>query len=77
MNQIPIWFRKLTTEADDVTPDFLRWIAILGVLVYLGLSLVNWATFDPLTFGTGYGAVLLAAGGAVRLNEGPHKQDKP
>ena len=75
--KMPVWLRELLTEADNATPDFLRIIACLGVLVYLGLAVANWRTFDPLAFGTGFGAVLLAAGGAVRLNEGPTKPEKP
>lgn len=71
MSGMPIWLRELLTEADNRTPDFLRIIACLGVLVFLGLAIKNWQTFDPLAFGTGFGAVLMAAGGAVRLNEGP------
>ena len=74
---MPAWLRELLTEADNATPDFLRIIACLGVLVFLGLSIANWQTFNPLEFGTGFGAVLLAAGGAVRLNEGPREQPPP
>lgn len=68
-----VLLKKLSTEADNETPDFLRYIAIFGVLVYLGLSIANWRTFDPQAFGIGFGAVLIAAGGAVRLNEGAPK----
>lgn len=65
--------RDAFTESDGVSYDILRGIACLGVLVYLGLSLANWRTFDPQSFGIGFGAVLIAAGGAVRLNEGAPK----
>lgn len=68
---MPIWLRELLSEADNATPDFLRIIAVVGVMVFLFLALRNWEKFDPMTFGTGYGAVLLAAAGAVRINEGP------
>lgn len=74
---MPIWLRELLTEADNATPDFLRIIACLGVLVFLGLALANWQAFEPIGFGTGFGAVLLAAGGAVRINEGPRVQPPP
>jgi hypothetical protein len=68
---MPVWLRELLTEADNRTPDFLRIIAVGGVLVFLGLALKNWASFDPMAFGTGFAAVLVAAGAAVRINEGP------
>ena len=67
----PVWLRELLTEVDNTTSDFLRIIAIVGAIVFLALAGINYATFDPLAFGTGFGAVLLAAGGAVRFNEGP------
>lgn len=70
------WFAKLVTEADNLTPDFLRIMAIVSVLVFLGLAIINWQRFEPQTFGIGLGAVLLAAGGAVRINEGP-TQERP
>lgn len=65
--------RHMMTEADNATVDFLRVLACLGVLVFLVLAAVNHASFEPITFGTGFGAVLLAAGGAVRINEGAAK----
>ncbi len=68
--KMPTWLKELLTEADNVTPDFLRIIACFGVLVFLGLAVKNHAAFDPQAFGIGFGAVLLAAGGAVRINEG-------
>ena len=71
--QMPVWLRELLTEADNSTPDFLRIIAVGGVLVFLGLAIKNWLTFDPQAFGIGFGAVLMAAGGAVRINEGPRQ----
>lgn len=74
---MPVWLRELLTEADNSTPDFLRIIAVLGVLVFLGLAVVNWSNFEPISFGTGFGAVLLAAGSAVRINEGPRVQSPP
>lgn len=74
---MPIWLKELLTEADNATPDFLRIIAIVGVVVYLGLAIANWQHFDPQAFGIGYGAVLLAAGGAVRFNEGPRVTPPP
>lgn len=75
--RMPVWLRELLTEADNATPDFLRIIACLGVLVFLGLAIWNHAAFDPATFGGGFAAVLLAAGGAVRINEGPRVQPPP
>lgn len=69
--------RQMMTEADDTTYDFLRVLACLGVLVYLVLACVNYATFEPINFGTGFGAVLLAAGGAVRLQDGLDKPEPP
>jgi hypothetical protein len=69
--QFPKWLREMLTEVDNVTPDFLRILAVVGVIVFLVLACVNHAGFSPIEFGTGLGAVLLAAGGAVRLNEGP------
>lgn len=74
---MPVWLRELLTEADNATADFLRVIACGGVLVFLGLAIKNWQTFDPQAFGIGFGAVLLAAGGAVRFNEGPRVPPPP
>lgn len=68
---IPAWLRELLTEANNSTPDLVRITAAAGVVVYLALAIVNWQHFEPQAFGIGYGAVLLAAGGAVRINEGP------
>ena len=74
MMHTPRWFRELLTETDNVTPDFLRVIACIGVLVFLVLAVFDCIVlkqpFNAISFGTGFGAVLLAAGGAVRLNEG-------
>jgi hypothetical protein len=75
--KMPVWLKELLTEADNVTPDFLRILACLGVLVFLSLAVANWRAFDPMAFGTGFGAVLVAAGAAVRLNEGPREQPPP
>ena len=75
--RMPVWLRELLTEADNATPDFLRIIAVISVLVFLGLAIVNWARFSPAEFGVGLGAVLMAAGGAVRINEGPRVQPLP
>lgn len=77
MPATPAWLRELLTEADNATPDFLRIIACGGVLVFLGLAIKNYVTFDPQAFGVGFAAVLLAAGGAVRINEGPRVQPPP
>lgn len=74
---MPVWLKELLTEADNATPDFLRIIAVMGVVVFLALSVANWASFDPATFGVGFGAVLLAAGSAVRINEGPREMPPP
>jgi hypothetical protein len=75
MSPIFTWLREVSTEADNRTPDFLRIIACVGVTVFLVLScwdvFVLKTAFNAISFGTGFGAVLLAAGGAVRLNEGP------
>lgn len=71
IHQVGHFLRGLLTEADNATPDFLRILSVAGVLVYLLLALMNWQDFDPINFGTGFGAVLVAAGAAVRINEGP------
>ena len=75
--QLTTFFRGLLTEADNATPDFLRIMAVLGVVVFLGLAVANWQEFEPVTFGTGFGAVLVAAGAAVRINEGPTNAPPP
>lgn len=58
------------TEAGNETYDLLRIAATLGVFAFIGLALWNHSTFDPVNFGAGFGAVLLAAGGAFRINDG-------
>lgn len=78
---IRTFFRHALTEADNETFDLLRIAAVLGVFVFNLLALLNWSAFEPISFGTGFGAVLLAAGGAFRLNEGgastEHKPETP
>jgi len=55
--------RDLVTDDDDQYDiGFVLWM--LGTLMFLCLSAVNWHKFDPQTFGIGFGAVL-AAGGAM------------
>jgi hypothetical protein len=57
----------LLTEKDNATPCIVRISAALGVLVFLGLAILNAARFSPAEFGGGFGAVLAAAGAALRL----------
>ena len=55
--------RDLVTDDDDQYDiGFVLWM--LGTVMFLALSGVNWHKFDPQTFGIGFGAVL-AAGGAM------------
>jgi hypothetical protein len=55
--------RDLVTDDDDQYDiGFVLWM--LGTLMFLVLSGINWQKFDPWTWGGGFGAVL-AAGGAM------------
>lgn len=65
-----IALRHLITEADNATVDLFRILAIAGQMVFLGLAIWNHGSFEPVSFGAGFGAVLVATGAAVRLNEG-------
>lgn len=58
------------SEADERYVDLFRVGYALGVFTFLGLAL--WAGFraeawDPVAFGTGFGAVLLLGGAGVGL----------
>lgn len=58
------------TEPDNLTLDFFRIGTVLGIFVFLGLATAGWWTgkpFDGVNFGTGYGLLLGAAAGAMRL----------
>lgn len=65
---------QILSGTDNVTLEMFRMLAALSVLVGLGLEVfaVVWGkAFDMQAYGVGLGSVLLAAGGAVRLKEGP------
>lgn len=66
--------RQIVTGSDNVTHDFVRWLAVLSVVVALGLSIYAVVRkdqpFDLQAFGIGIGIVLTAAAAAIKL-KGP------
>ena len=69
------WLRDLLTEADGVTYDIVRLLAVLSIFVGLGLSIysvvIKGQVFSLQDFGIGVGAVFLAVGAALKLGESP------
>lgn len=59
--------KDITTTANGQDYDVGRVLGILGVLTFLGLSIANWAKFDPQTFGVGFAAVIAGMGAALAL----------
>jgi hypothetical protein len=61
-------FKNLLTEADNTTWDVGRFQWAAGTVVFFLLSLYSYIykgqMFDPIAWGTGFGAVM-AAGGAM------------
>ncbi len=72
--------RELFTEADNTTWDLGRLQWFVGTLVFFALS--GWAygwrgqTFDPVSWGTGLGAVLAAGGGMIWMKDKEHHDHK-
>lgn len=64
---------QIGTGKDNKTHDAFRWMAVLSIMVALGLTIfvVGWRSkeFDIQSFGIGIGAVLAAAGAALKLKE--------
>lgn len=59
------------TESDNLTYDLGRIIWGIGSLVFFAISLIavwthNWA-FNPITWGTGFGAVLAGGGACIAI----------
>ena len=65
------FFMDMITGKDNLTVDLFRILSALSVLVALGLEcysvLIPGHPFDLQAYGVGVGAVLLSAGGALKL----------
>lgn len=69
--------KDMFTLANGVDFDIGRVLWALGVLVFLGLCVQQYSTFDPQTFGVGFGAVMLAGGGALALKRNTEPSPAP
>lgn len=58
------------TGSDGKTYDSGRVAGFVGTIVYLGLSIWNHDKFDPLGFGTGFGALAAGVGALIALKKG-------
>lgn len=71
----------LFTEADNDTWDLGRIMWALGVVMFFGLSVMAYGVFrqafDPITFGTGFAAVLGAGGGMIWMKSKEQEKPKP
>ena len=72
-NEEKSFLTQIGTGKDNKTHDAFRWMAVLSIMVGLGLTVfvVGWRSkeFDIQSFGIGIGAVLAAAGAALKLKE--------
>jgi len=70
------FIKDLLTEINGEKFDVARVLWILGVLVYIGLSIaaviIKGQLWDPVNYGIGFGAVLAGGGAALAL-----KKDAP
>lgn len=64
------------TEADGVSYDVVRILLILGCITFCLLSLINFAKFDPQSFGMGFGALLGTGGLGVGARAMMEKKSK-
>ena len=64
---------KLGSGVDNTTPDIVRWLSGIVVLVALGLTIYvvvcKDQEFDIQNFGIGIGAIFAAVGAALKLKE--------
>lgn len=64
--------RQLVTEADNVTHDLYKYLAVGSIITGLGLQIykvVHGADFDMQTFGIGVGALFAGVGVALGLKK--------
>lgn len=69
--------KDILTGVDNQTYDVGRLLWVLGVLVYLGLSitaLVKGQPWEPQSFGIGLGAVLAGGGAALGFKKATEPQ---
>ena len=57
------------TGVDGSTFDPARLSGAVGTLVFLVLAVANWPRFDPVEFGTGYGALASGIGVLIKLKQ--------
>jgi hypothetical protein len=64
------WFKDMLTEKDGQSFELLAALGAIGfaaVIVFQGYVTFKNGTFDPLTFTTGLGALLVSIGGGQKL----------
>lgn len=70
----------VVTEKDGQSFDIIKVLGGIGLLIYFGLSIytvvLNPTTFNYMNWGTGFGLILGAIGGAVKMKE-TTEQDMP
>lgn len=71
-------FKQLLTQADNETWDVGRVQWAIGVAVYFLLSAFAYVykgqPFDPMAWGTGFGAVMAGGGGMIWLKRSEEKK---
>ena len=72
-------FKHAFTGVDNETIDIGRVLWAVGCLSFLGCafySLYKGQTFDAVAFGTGFGLIMAAGGGALMLKKTTEPQSK-
>ena len=68
------WVKMALTARDNTTWDALPIFGCLGLvmfIVFTGAALwLDHTSWNPLTYGTGFGGLLAAVGGSIRLRDG-------
>lgn len=65
------------TGIDGETYDIARVACFLGVIVFLGLAIVNWRHFGAQDFGIGFGALVAGGGAACGMKAGTEPPASP
>lgn len=65
------WLKSLLTDDDNSTHNIFKYLVLFAVLmgvIYAGYALIVQVPFNLLEYGTGLGAVLVAAGSALGIS---------
>jgi hypothetical protein len=67
MNLLSRIIKDCSTVANGEDFDVGRILGTLGVFMYFVLCAVNWAKFDPQTYGIGFAAVIAGMAAALAI----------